>query len=104
MNVTVKVQKGQKPTQEQIQEIKNAASLDPVFDSESPQLSYEQMKRYRNAALQKKNRIPVTIELSDADYVAAKSFGSSYRNVLSDILSIAIKDPALVSLARSHET
>ena len=100
MNVTVNVKKGQKPTQEQIQEIRNAANLDPVFDDESPKLSYEQMKRYQKAALQKKNKIPVTIELSDADYEAAKSFGASYRSVLSDILSIAINDPNLVNRVR----
>ncbi|MBO7524242.1 MAG: hypothetical protein J6T79_01910 [Verrucomicrobia bacterium] len=100
MNVTVNVKKGQKPTQEQIQEIRNAANLDPVFDDESPKLSYEQMKRYQKAALQKKNKIPVTIELSDADYEAAKSFGASYRSVHSDILSIAIKDPNLVNRVR----
>lgn len=100
MNVTVNVKKGQKPTQEQILEIRNAANLDHVFDDESPKLSYEQMKRYQKAALQKKNKNPVTIELSDADYEAAKSFGASYRSVLSDILSIAIKDPNLVNRVR----
>ena len=60
----------------------------------------EQMKRYQKAALQKKNKNPVTIELSDADYEAAKSFGASYRSVLSDILAIAIKDPNLVNRVR----
>ncbi len=100
MNVTVNVKKGQKPTQEQIQEIRNAANLDPVFDDESPKLSYEQMKRYQKAALHKKNRNPVTIELSDADYEMAKAFGVSYRSILSDIVSIAMKDPNLVDRAR----
>ena len=102
MTVTVKVKKGQKPTPEQIQEIRNAKKNSPVFDDEAPALSYEQLERYRNAALNRRNRNPVTIELSDSDFETAKTFGTSYRTVLSDILSLAMKDPNLVNQARIH--
>lgn len=96
MIVSVKIEKGQKPTPEQIEEIREAAKRDPVPDEDAPELSLEQMERYREAAQKKREKHPITLELSKADLKKAKAIGKEYRSVLSDLLSLAMKDPALM--------
>ena len=96
MTVSTKVYKGQKPTASQIEEIRAASLLTPVFD-DAPALTLEQMVRYRDAALKRRNKNAVTIQLSDADYETAKGFGSEYRSILSDLVAAAIHNPELLN-------
>ena len=53
MTVRIEIHKGQKPTEEQIQEIKAAANLRPICDEDAPELSLEQLQQYGAAAIRK---------------------------------------------------
>ena len=57
MTVNVRIYKGQKPTEEQRMEIREAAKREPLYDEEAPELSVEQMQRYKKAARERKNEI-----------------------------------------------
>lgn len=47
----------QQPTEEQRREIREAAKRPPVYDADAPELSIEQMERYRKAAIRKKAQL-----------------------------------------------
>ena len=95
MTVSTKVYKGQKPTASQIEEIKAASLLTPVFD-DAPALTMEKMVRYREAALKRRNKNAVTIQLSDDYFETAKGFGKEYRSILSELVAVAIHDPKIL--------
>lgn len=59
MTVNVQIYKGQEPTEEQRQEIREAAKRAVICDEESPELSLDQMRRYRKAAIDKKAKTAV---------------------------------------------
>lgn len=100
MTVNVQIYKGQQPTEEQRQEIREAAKRTPSYDEDAPELSLEQMQRYRKAAIDKKGKKPITLELSQENMVRAYSFGEEYRTVLSRLLELAMNDSELVKKAR----
>lgn len=100
MTASVQIYKGQHPTEEQRMEIKAAAEREPVYDEDAPELSLEQMRRYRKAAVRKKTKSPVTLELSKENMDRAHSFGKEYRSVLSRLLELAMDDKDLVRQAR----
>ena len=54
MTVNVRIYKGQKPTEEQRMEIREAAKRTPLYDEDAPKLSVEQMQRYKKAAMERK--------------------------------------------------
>ncbi len=96
MTVSVKVKKGQKPTPEQVSEVREAAKKAPVFDEDSPQYSYEQLQRYRDAALKRKGETPVTLSLSEGTIKRAKEYGADYRKILSRVIDVALSDPDMM--------
>lgn len=100
MTVNVQIYKGQKPTEEQRQEIMEAAKRDIICDEEAPELSLEQMQHYRKAAIAKKAKTAVTLELSKENMDKAYSFGNEYRIVLSRLLELAMNDKELVRKAQ----
>ena len=100
MITSIQVFKGQKPTKEQRQEIREAAKRTPVYDESAPELSIEQMRRYKKAAIDKKAKTAVTLELSKENMDKAHSFGEEYRAVLSRLLELAMNDSDLVRKAR----
>lgn len=100
MTVNVQIYRGQEPTEEQRQEIREAAKRVVVCDEEAPELSPEQMRRYRKAAIDKKAKTAVTLELSKENMDKAHSFGNEYRAVLSRLLELAMNDKELVKKAR----
>lgn len=100
MTVNVQICKGQQPTEEQRREIREAAKRPPVYDADAPELSIEQMERYRKAAIRKKAKETVTLELSRENMVKAYSFGEEYRGVLSRLLELAMNDNELVKKAQ----
>lgn len=100
MTVSVKIHKGQLPTEEQCREIKEAAKRTPVFDEEAPELSMEQMERYRRAAIDKRQNTTVTLELSREDMDKARSFGTGYRDILGRLLKLAMNDSDMIKKAQ----
>ena len=100
MTVSVKIRKGQKPTQAQCEEVRAASERIPVYDHESPCLSETQLKRYRQAALERKNIGHVTIALPETEIEKAKTLGGEdYRIALSKLLLIAMNEPVLLKSA-----
>ena len=100
MTASIQIYKGQEPTKEQIQEIREAAKRTPVYDEDAPELSLEQMRRYRKAAIDKKAKAMVTLELSKENMDKAYSFGEEYKAVLSRLLELAMNDSDLVRKAQ----
>ena len=100
MTVNVQIYKGQKPTEEQRMEIRAAAKRVPLYDEDAPELSLEQMRRYRKAAIDKKAKTAVTLELSKENMEKAHSFGKEYRSVLSRLLELAMDDKDLIRKAQ----
>ncbi|MDE5597811.1 MAG: antitoxin [Lachnospiraceae bacterium] len=100
MTVNVRIYKGQKPTEEQRMEIREAAKREPIYDEDAPELSVEQMQRYRKAAIDKKSKTAVTLELSKENMDKAHSFGKEYRTVLSRLLELAMDDKDLIKKAQ----
>ena len=91
---------GQQPTQAQIREIEQAASLPVMPDEEAPELTLEQYAEM--AALAKhrhsKNLKPViALRISPSTLEKAKATGKGYTGFLSRLLDNAINDPVMVS-------
>ena len=59
MIVTYNLKKGQKPTEEQLREVREAAKHEIVFDEDSPEYSLEQLREYRDAAIKKRGEKPI---------------------------------------------
>lgn len=100
MTTSVKIVKGQLPTEEQRLEIREAAKRPPVYDEDAPELSLEQMQRYRKAAINKKAKSAVTLELSKENMEKAYAFGEEYKSILSRLLELAMNDQDLLRKAR----
>lgn len=100
MTVSIQVYKGQEPTKEQCQEIREVAKRTVLCDEDAPELSLEQMRRYRKAAIDKSAKAMVTLELSKENMDKAHSFGKEYRAVLSRLLELALNDKELIRKAR----
>ena len=101
MTVNVQIYKGQLPTEEQRMEIREAAKREPCYEEDAPELSPEQMQRYRKAAIDKKAKAAVTLEFSKENMDKAYSFGEEYRIVLSRLLELAMNDQDLVRKAHA---
>lgn len=99
MTVNVQIYEGQQPTEEQRIEIREASKRTPVCDEDAPELSLEQMQRYRKAALNKKTNKSITLELSKENMAKVSSFGEEYQIVLSRLLELALNDNELVRKA-----
>ncbi len=56
MTKTFIIEKGQKPTEEQIQEIREAAKRPVVFDEDCPEMSPAMEKAFRCAVTQRNRR------------------------------------------------
>lgn len=102
MIISVKVKKGQRPTDEQIREIEKAARRPIVADEDAPEYDYEQLVRYREAAKKKRNEETVTVSLSEDSYRKAKEFGSDYRKILSRLIELALGDKEMVKKASAR--
>lgn len=53
---TFSIENGQKPTQEQLQMVKDAAQKPIIFDEDSPELSPAMCKAFKCAAVQRNRR------------------------------------------------
>ena len=100
MIVSVDVKKGQKPTVDQINMIRAASLREPVEDYDAPELSLDQLRRYKTAADKRKGKNQVTISLTDEEMQKAKGFGADFRNVLEQLIVLALNDQDLMRKVR----
>lgn len=92
---------GDKPTPEQIKEIEEAAKMEPVYDEDFPDFTYEEMlemveatKRMREE--QRKKEI-VTLRISSSALKKAKAVGKGYTGFLGRLVENALNDKELVN-------
>ena len=93
------INKGQKPTPEQIEEIKKASAMKFTSDEDAPELTLEQYAEMAELAKARKRRDikpVVSLRISPDTLEKAKSTGKGYTGFLSRLLDNAINDPALV--------
>lgn len=93
------VRVGQEPTAAQIENIRKADAMPITFDEDCPELTDEQYEEFaRIAAQQRAERAKerVSLRLSPETLERAKKWGRGYTSVLSRLLDLAVKDPAMV--------
>ncbi|MDO4961214.1 MAG: BrnA antitoxin family protein [Eubacteriales bacterium] len=95
--VSIDVKK--KPTKAQAEMIEAAAKRPVVFDDDSPELTKEQLSRFRRiseANNESRRKETVTLRLNPKALRKAKSLGKGYTSVLSRILEDALEDPKVI--------
>lgn len=93
------IKKGQKPTEAQIAEIREAKKHPIVFDEDSPEYSLAELKQMHEAAIKKRaeqKKEVVALRLSPTTIEKAKSLGKGYTSFLSRLIDNAIQDEDLV--------
>lgn len=86
---TIEIYEGQKPTKEQIEEIRAAAKRPIVFDEDCPEFTDEQLQRFKRVK-DDQRRETVTIRLRPATLRKAKALGKGYTTILAGILEEAL--------------
>ncbi len=97
--VRMVVRPGDKPTEKQIEEIREAAKRPIVFDEDCPEYTEEEYREMFLAAQAKRaERVKPTISLriSPETLAIARSIGKGYTGFLSRLLDNAIRDPEMV--------
>ena len=98
--VKMTIYPGQKPTKAQIRRIRKAATMPITFDEDSPEYTYEELLRMRDAAIKKRaeqKKEVVAIRLSPATLEKAKAVGKGYTGFLSRLIDNAINDKDMVA-------
>lgn len=96
---TYVLKKGQKPTEEMLQQVAEAAKRPIVFDEDCPELTDDQIAEIKMLMRQQKSRRlkrVVSLRLSNESYEKAKKFGDGYTSVLSKILESALNNPKIL--------
>ena len=86
-------------TKEQIAELEALKDIEPVPDEDSPEYSYEEMKRLIQVAKEKRaeqNKQTVTLRLSPEALRKARALGKGYTSILGRILENALNDPETI--------
>ena len=86
----------EKPTKEQIEEIRQAAKMPIAYDEDCPPLTKEQLKEFARIAKEQRNlrkKQVVAIRLSPETAGKVKALGKGYSSVLSRIIDEAFRNP-----------
>ena len=95
--VTSKVLVGQKPTEEQVAEIRKAAKFPIVYTEDSPKLSKKELLEFKRVLTDRRvAEKSINIKLPTKDFQAYKSLGANYIKIMADVLSNALKQPSLL--------
>ena len=92
--VTVKA--GQRPTKEQLEEVCNAARLDPDCPPSSPAALAEFVAKACSLRKGRKARPAVTIRLDPACLEAYKALGRGYTGIMAEVLAYAAAHPEML--------
>jgi uncharacterized protein (DUF4415 family) len=97
---TVRV--GEKPPKEVIKEVRRAARKPINYTEDAPRSSPEALKEFAHLAAernQRKKKKSITIRISPDILEKYKTMGSGYTGIMSDVLSYAVNNPAVLSEA-----
>ena len=102
---TITVRAGQKPTKEQIKEIRAAAKAPIHYSPDCPKSTPEALAEFAAKAreLRQKKKITkpaVTIRISPACLLKYKSLGSGYTGIMADVLDYVAENPEILAKAR----
>lgn len=81
---------------EEIQELQMAESMTPVFDEDSPEMTFEQLMQFKRMNREKRTKPTISLRVSPDTLKKAKQYGKGYTGMLSRLLDVAINDEALV--------
>ena len=101
----ITVRAGQKPTKEQIKEIRKAARGPINYTADCPKSSPEALAEFAAMAreLRKKKKITkpaVTIRINPDCLAKYKSLGNGYTSIMADVLDYVAGNPEILAKAR----
>jgi uncharacterized protein (DUF4415 family) len=97
---TVKV--GQKIPKEVIKEVRRAARTPINYTEDAPRSSPEALKEFAHLAAERnrrKKKKSITIRVSPDILESYKTMGNGYTGIMSDVLSYAVNNPAVLAEA-----
>ena len=102
---TITVRAGQKPTKEQIKEIRAAARAPIVFTSDCPESTPEALAEFAAKARElrksmKAKKPAVTIRISSSCLSKYKALGKRYTSIMADVLDYVAENPDILAKAR----
>jgi uncharacterized protein (DUF4415 family) len=102
---TITVRAGQKPTREQIKEIKAAARAPIVYTADCPESTPEALAEFAAKARELRQRMKakkpaVTIRVSLTCLSKYKSLGKGYTSIMADVLDYVSENPDILAKAR----
>lgn len=80
-------------TADELREIETAASRQPVFDDDSPEMTLEMLKQFKRV---NRNKQTASIRLSPKALSFSKSYGKGYTSFLSRLIDAALDDEEMV--------
>jgi uncharacterized protein (DUF4415 family) len=101
---TVTVKAGQKPTKEQIAEIRKAAKAPIVFTPDCPESTPEALAEFAAKARELRQKMrakkpAVTIRVSSSCLSKYKALGKGYTGIMADVLDYVADNPEILSKA-----
>ena len=102
---TITVRAGQKPTKEQIKEIRAAARAPIVYTADCPESTPEALAEFAAMARElrknmKARKPAVTIRLSSSCLSKYKSLGKGYTGIMADVLDYVAENPDILAKAQ----
>lgn len=83
-------------SQEELQELEEAAARAIVFDEESPEMTPEMLKEFKRVRQKGRTKQTASIRLSEKAQRFSKAYGKGYTSFLSRLIDAALDDAALV--------
>ena len=86
-------------TSHQLQMVREASLLEPVYDDENPELTDEQLsgfKRVHEANQMERRKQNITLRITPQTIRKAKSLGKGYSGILSRIIENVLNDPEVL--------
>ena len=83
-------------TEEELRELEEAAAGEIVFDEESPEMTPEMLKQFKQMKQKSRTKQTASIRLSEKAQRFSKAYGKGYTSFLSRLIDAALDDAALV--------
>jgi len=102
--IHVTVKDGQKPTKEQIKEIRAAAKLPITYTSDCPKSTQKALLEFAAKARElrqnmKRTKPAVTIRITPDCLTKYKALGKGYTGIMADVLNYVADNPEILSRA-----
>ena len=83
-------------TAEEMKELADAERMAPVFDADSPEMTFEQLMQFKRVNHENRTKPTISLRISPDTLRKAKKYGKGYPGLLSRLLDAAIDDEELV--------